>query len=276
MKYNVKEVITSAKNKLKKAGVVNEQDAVFLLEKVLNRKVGILENYIDENELRHFEELIERRLQHESMDSILGFTEFLDLIIPFNRETLTPRQETEIMVDSIIKENIGRQNLKILDLCSGSGCIGLALSKHLKAKVCLADVSKDALEISKTNAQLNNVNVNFVQSNMFENIKEKFDIIVSNPPYIPTKDLKSLETEVREYDPVIALDGGEDGLDFYRIIASEVAGFLKDKGLIYLEFGICEANDIKKLLEKDFENIEIIKDYSGIDRYIKARKKSLC
>ena len=108
---------------------------------------------------------------------------------------------------------------------------------------------------------------------MFESINDTFDIIVSNPPYIPSQDICSLESEVRYYDPVLALDGGEDGLDFYRILARHLKDYLNDNGVIYIEFGIYQSEQIVDLFKKDFEDIEVIKDYSGIDRYIKARKK---
>lgn len=277
VEYNTREVLSEAKKKLLSSGDINwESDAEFLLAHILNvPRSGIFtHNTILSSQYSKYLELIDRRITHEPMDSLIGFTEFLGLTIPFHKETLSPRQETEIMVDNIIRENTGRKGLKILDLCSGSGCIGLALSKLLNAKVLLADISPEALEISRQNARLNNLEVEYITSNLFDNIIGTFDIIVSNPPYIPTLDLNGLEMEVKNYDPSIALDGGSDGLDFYREIIKSAPKHLADGGLIYLEFGINQGGIIAGLMQGNFTDIEIVKDYSGIDRYIKARKNN--
>lgn len=273
MEYNISEVLKSAKESLHRSGIIGEMDAVFLLEEVVGEKVNMASN-ISKEEYVRFQDFVERRKQHEPIDSIIGYTEFMGLKIPFNKNTLTPRQETEIMVDNIVSDNKSRKDLKILDLCSGSGCIGLALKKHLNSRVALADISPEALVQSKHNAEINKLDVEFIESDLFETVEEQFDIIVSNPPYIPSKDIESLETEVVDFDPVLALDGGVDGLDFYRNISKESPKYLKDNGLIYLEFGIYQSQDIAQMFEENFEDIEIKKDYNGIDRYLKARKKS--
>ncbi|MGN0961264.1 MAG: peptide chain release factor N(5)-glutamine methyltransferase [Christensenellales bacterium] len=271
----VKEILQNARQQLIENNILSGVDAEFLLAHILNvsRSQLIAIDSITDEQFNHFKELLTRRLKHEPMDSIIGFTDFLGVKIPFNKNVLTPRQETEIMVDNIIRDNIQNQNIEILDLCSGSGCIGLALSKHLDANVTLADISQKAIIISRQNATINNIKVNIISSNLFDNIAGKFDIIVSNPPYIPSNDLERLEIEVKDYDPSLALDGGIDGLDFYRAIIAKAPDYLKKDGLIYLEMGIGESLDIYKLLTDSFKDIEIFKDYSGIERYIKARKK---
>ena len=180
------------------------------------------------------------------------------------------------MVDNIIKENKDRIGLKVLDLCSGSGCIGMAIAKYLGAEVTCVDLSKDAIVVAKATAEKNNIKVTFVESDLFENVQGSYDIIVTNPPYIPTRDCEELEMEVKEYDPLLALDGGEDGLDLVRRISEDSINYLNDKGLIYMEYGIGQTDAIVKLFEKNFDSIEIVKDYSGMDRYIKARKRDLC
>jgi release factor glutamine methyltransferase len=274
MNYNLMEILHSARRELKEGGVPGEMDADFIMNKVIGCRPELHPSgVLSDSEYAEFKSLIARRINREPMDSILGFTEFLGLNIPFSHHTLSPRQETEIMVDNIIRENKNFHNLQVLDLCSGSGCIGLSIAKYLDADVTLSDISSEALAQSQKNAKLNNIDVKFVSSDMFDNITGKFDIIVSNPPYIERRDLDSLEPEVRDYDPILALDGGEDGLIFYRRFALESTKYLKNGGLIYIEFGVRQAEQIKTMLEKNFENIEIIKDYSGIDRYIKARKK---
>ncbi len=273
MQYKASEVVSRAKNILDRAGITHYNDTVFLLEKVLDRKCGLLQDIIlSEDQYTEYVSLINRRSAHEPLDSLIGYTEFLGLNIPYHRETLSPRQETEIMVDNIIKENSDIPNLKILDLCTGSGCIGIALAKYLRADVTLADISDEALSVASENARLNNTNVKLVQGNLFENISDQFDIIVTNPPYIPSKDIVGLEQEVLEFDPLLALDGGHDGLDLVRQIISNSPSYLKEGGLIYIEYGIGQTQDIVNLMTTDFDSIEVVKDYSGIERYIKARK----
>lgn len=277
MNYKASTVVKTAKELLDRRGITHYNDTIFLLEKVLNKACPVLDNIeLNEQQYSDYMLLISRRAEHEPMDSLMGYTEFLGLIIPFSTDTLSPRQETEIMVDSIIRENKNRSNLKVLDLCSGSGCIGLAIAKHLSAKVTLVDVLSEALTIAEQNAKLNNVEVEIIKSNLFENIKEKFDIIITNPPYIPSADCLKLEKEVKDYDPLLALDGGFDGLDIIRKIIKIAPDYLKKDGLIYMEYGIGQSEDIRVLFEPYYDNIEIVKDYSGIDRYIKGRKRDLC
>jgi len=273
MEHDIKNVLAFAKDKLSKAQIPGDMTAVFLMEHLLSKKISMLPNYIlSDNEYNQFMDLVDRKIAREPLDSIIGYTEFLGIDIPFSKYTLSPRQETEIMVDSIIKEQSGKPNLKVLDMCCGSGCIGLAIAKYLDAEVTLADISDEALREAEQTAKANNIGVKFVNSDMFSNITERYDIIVSNPPYINSSDVLELEPEVKEYDPVLALDGGEDGLDFYRVLCKELPYYLKDGGYIYMEFGIGQAEDIIKMLKPNFENIEVIKDYSGIDRYIKGKK----
>ena len=277
MNYKATAVVKAAKDILNSKGVTNYNDTVFLLEKVLGKKCSILDSIeLNEQEYAEYMELISRRSEHEPMDSLMGYTEFLGLTIPFSQYTLSPRQETEIMVDNIIRENKGRDNLTVLDLCSGSGCIGLAIAKHLGAAVTIVDISAAAIAVAEQNAKLNNVSVNIVSSDLFENVEGKYDIIVTNPPYIPSRDCLTLEKEVVDYDPILALDGGQDGLDLIRKIVKDSPNYLNKDGLIYMEYGIGQTEQIKRLFEIDFDNIEIVKDYSGIDRYIKGRKRDLC
>ena len=274
MEQNINELLKSAKETLSDAGISYGRDAEFILEYIIGDKIPsgqILS--ISAEQLSRFKELIKRRASHEPLDSILGGTEFMGLNIPFNKDILTPRQETELMTDAIIRENKSTNNLKVLDLCCGSGCIGLALKRHLNyASVTLSDISESALQIAKDNAKLNNIDVVFIKSDLFQNIADKFDIIVSNPPYIPTRDIKDLEVEVRDYDPMLALDGGEDGMEIYRKIAEDIPRYLKDDGRVYIEFGIDQTEGILDIFNGKLKDMEIIKDYSGIDRYLKARK----
>ena len=160
-------------------------------------------------------------------------------------------------------------NSKVLDLCTGSGAIAIAIKSKTGAQVTASDISDDALSLAKENAANLNLDIDFIKSDMFEGIDSKFDLIVSNPPYIPTKSIKKLDKAVKDYEPMNALDGGEDGLDFYRKIADGFRARLNDNGVLVLELGIDEADSVKKLFE-NYET-EIVKDYSGIDRILIVR-----
>ena len=238
------------------------------------------------NEFRKFEKLIKLRSRHVPLDKIIGYKEFYGLKFPFNRNVLTPRYETELLTDMIIKDirkNYKKEPPSVLDLCSGSGCIGLAIASETGSNVTLADISTKAIKISKKNNKLNNklrlkdnkppTKPNFVISDLFNELKYKFDLIVCNPPYIKSQDLQMLEIEVRDFDPILALDGGRDGLDFYRRVIADAPKYLNDGGKIYLEVGVNQSDKVEKLLNKDFEDIKIVKDLAQIDRFIIAKKR---
>ena len=226
--------------------------------------------------------LIHLRCRHIPLDKIMGYTEFYNLYFPYNKNTLTPRLETELLAERIIKDiNKGSKNkeIKVLDMCTGSGCLGLSIANESSACVTFSDISKKAIKVAKNNAKTNNMSdkdITFVISDLFDNITDKYDIIVCNPPYIKSEDLSKLEIEVRDFDPVLALDGGKDGLDFYRKIIKVLPEYLdlsNKMGKIYFEIGFGQSDAIVKLLSKDFEEIEVIKDYSGIERFIIAKKR---
>ncbi|MBQ7351553.1 MAG: peptide chain release factor N(5)-glutamine methyltransferase [Clostridia bacterium] len=248
---------------------------------------------INEKQQKKYLKLIEKRASRVPLDKLLGFTEFYGLRIPFDKNVLTPRQETELLSEMVIKDlkklykaNKYETPLSVLDLCSGSGCLGLSIAMNTNAKVSLSDISKKAISISKKNCKLNNelkknegippVNPTFIVSDLFANIPYSYDIIVCNPPYIQTQELIKLEIEVKDFDPVLALDGGKDGLSFYREIIRSAPKHINSEngvGKIYFEVGYDQAESVVKMLEKDFEDIEVIKDYSGIDRFVVARKR---
>ena len=202
---------------------------------------------------------------------VTGDAEFYGYTFKVDNRVLIPRPETEELCEyalSLIKEGD-----RILDLCTGSGAIAVTLAKKSGATVFASDVSEGALELASQNAELNQANVQFIHSNLFESIEGKFNLIISNPPYIPTADINGLDKEVKDYEPILALDGGADGLDFYRLIAKNAGEYLEDGGLLLMEFGVGQAQDIANLLEENFTEIEIRKDISGKERIIKARKR---
>lgn len=263
-----------AKKMLKDCDIKNIQDAEHIMASVLEIESAELSSIsqLTKSQAKKFMKGIKQRCKHVPLDKIIGYTDFLNVRIPFEKSTLTPRQETEILTEMIVKDIHGKK-LEVLDLCSGSGCIGLAIAKNSECNVTLSDISKKAIKSSMKNAAINDIKVNYILSDMFNSIPSKYDIIVCNPPYITRSDLEKLEIEVKDFDPRLALDGGADGLDFYREIGKTAAEFLNDNGKIYLEIGIDQSKSVVECLQEAFVDIKVIKDYSGIDRFIVAKKR---
>ncbi len=233
------------------------------------------EKYLNQQETDSVSSALNRRIKGEPIQYILGSTEFMGLEIKVNRDVLIPRPETEILVETAI-EFIGKEKSgRILDLGTGSGCIAVALSKHLAdLEIDASDISDEAMVVAKENAKLNAARINFIKSDLFDDLNfREYSIIISNPPYIPEAEIKKLQPEL-QFEPGIALRAGKDGLDFYRRIISSAPDYLKENGLLLLEIGFGQ----KKALEQMFDNsklfkiIQIVKDYQHIERVIVARK----
>lgn len=230
-------------------------------------------------------DVLKKRIKSEPIQYILGWAEFMGLRFKVNKHVLIPRPETEILVEAAIKLfstlSPQRSALNILDLGTGCGCIAVSLAKFLPdIRITATDISKEALKLARHNAEANGVTerIDFVQSDLFKAASLKllaYDIIVSNPPYIPNGEIESLQPEVRQ-EPRIAIDGGVDGLDFYRRIIRDSAGLLKKTGYLILEMGFAEKCRIEDIFRKsgNFEIIETVKDYGDIDRVISAKRKS--
>ncbi len=209
--------------------------------------------------------------KHIPLNYILKNQNFCGFDFYVNKHVLAPRPETELLVGKTL--HFVKNGDKVLDLCTGSGCIAISLEKFLEEKDIIAhidavDISHKALKVAKKNAKLNSSNVNFIKSDLFENLKEKYDIIVSNPPYINKEDMRALDIEVKKYDPALALYGGEDGLEFYKKIIESCKNYLSNNGIILFEIGINQENDVAKMLENKGFKTEIVKDYSGINRIV--------
>lgn len=267
-------VYTEVRNKLQSARITDKSDADWIIATVLgkNRAEVKLVQYISDKDYKEIIKATNRRANGESVDNIFGFTEFYGLRFDVNKKVLTPRMETEILVEEVLK-NIGNKT-RILDLGTGSGAIAIAIAKHSDASVTAVDISKSALLTAQANAKKHDVKVEFIQSNLFENLKKrkKFDIIVSNPPYIRTMDIAKLDVNVKEYDPLLALDGGEDGLEFYRKICSDARNYLQKGGKIFFEIGKGQAKDVKKIMrDNGFKEIKTIKDYNKIERVLSGK-----
>jgi release factor glutamine methyltransferase len=214
------------------------------------------------------------RQTRKPLQQIIKNVEFLNIKLKINKNVLIPRFCSELLCDIIIKDISKKgNNFCVLDLCCGSGALGIAISKNTNNDVWLSDVSDKALYVARKNAKLNHVNVKIVNSDLFKNISEKFDLIVSNPPYIPTSEINLLQEEVKNFEPVLALDGGSDGLKFYKEIIKNAPNFLNKNGEIYFEIGNNQATQIKKMLTKNFCDIKILKDYENKNRFIYAMLK---
>ena len=231
--------------------------------------------------------LIDRRAAGEPLQYILGSQEFMGLNFAVNPSVLIPRQDTETLVELALKRaGEKKRSLSILDMCCGSGAIAVSMAHFLpKAKITACDISPEALEVARGNAARNGLNgrIEFRESDLFfmtkrkktVRIKDSFDMILSNPPYIPTQDIDTLQTEVRDHEPIKALDGGSDGLDFYQRIAEDAFGSLKKDGLMFLEIGCDQAEAVTSLLSGAgyYSEIEVHKDLTGLDRVISCRRQ---
>lgn len=234
------------------------------------------------NELREIEKIsykkylkvkkiVAARKEGKPLWYVLGSCEFYGANIIVREGVLIPRMETEILVEKVI-EHIGQNDCSVLDLCTGSGCIAKTIADKTNAKVTASDFSDEALAIAALNFK--HTSVELKKSDMFEIFAgSAFDVIVSNPPYIKSDDIKGLQSQVAEYEPLMALDGGADGLDFYKIIAEKAAEYLNDNGALFVEVGFDQAREVAALFETNFKNIEIIKDLQGVERIVKAIRK---
>ena len=270
------QLLIDAAERLKEAEIADADiDAWYLLELVtgMSRASYFLEKYNrpSDEEIRKYEELLEKRISHIPLQHITGRQEFMGLDFMVSEDVLCPRQDTETLVESVLEYTSGR---KVLDVCTGSGCIAVALMKLGNASCCDAvDLSEAALDIAKQNAEFNDVSINFIKSDMFEKIDGKYDIIVSNPPYIRPDVIETLMPEVREHEPLMALDGGSDGLDFYRIIAAQSKEHLEENGILAVEIGYDQWEDVSELFRQNgFRDIVRIKDLSQNDRVVMCKK----
>ena len=272
----INEVLNEGKKILNKHNI-DTSEARLLLAFVLDIEVPMLvtKTYCDNARKEKFMECIQKRCEGIPFAYITGKQEFMKLSFKVTQDVLIPRPDTEILVENVIKIVKSNQEKKynILDMCSGSGCIGISLNKYLdNVKVTGADISKNALEIARYNNIVHNTNVEFINSDLFENMADRvFDIIVSNPPYIPTNDIKNLQKEVLN-EPTLALDGGQDGLDIYRKIVLSAKKHLEDGGYLVFEIGYDQAKQVCDILKiEGYEDIKVIKDLSNNDRVIICR-----
>lgn len=219
--------------------------------------------------LQRFKEDIQKVILGIPVQYITKHQEFYGLNFYVDENVLIPQPDTEILVQEVIElAKKFTKKPKIVDICTGSGAIAISVAKNIEADIVASDISENALEIAKQNALENDVNIKFLQSDMFENIKEKFDIIISNPPYIETAVIKTLSNEVKN-EPIIALDGGNDGLNFYRVLAQNAEKYLSKGGILAVEIGYNQGKIVSNLFKNcGLTDVYIKKDFAGNDRIV--------
>ena len=257
-------------------------EAELLLEKAagLNRTALFLrgEEVLSEEVLTVYEGYLSEREQGRPTQYILGEWEFMGLPFHVGEGVLIPRGDTEVLVETILEKQQSEPIKSILDIGTGSGCIPVSLGHYGKfEKIMAVDISPKALGYATKNSAENRVRIDFYESDLFTNIpsewKGRLDAIVSNPPYIPKKDIAELMTEVKDFEPMNALDGGEDGLDFYRAIVEQGREWLKDGGWLFFEIGYDQGEDLRNLLKEfGYTEVEIRQDLAGLDRVAMGRK----
>ena len=255
-------------------------EAEILLAHVL--KVGRLYLYINpeqelsQEQIDNYSKLIQRRLEHEPTAYILGHREFMDLDLIVNEDVLIPRPETEVLVETVIDHlNDITRMVRIADIGTGSGAIAISLAKSLpNAAVEAVDISESAINIAKLNTDRYSLRVTFHCGDLLSPLNgKKYNAIVSNPPYIPSQVIDGLQAEVKDYEPRTALDGGSDGLDFYRRLIGEAPHLLIENGFLAFEIGFDQAEEVKQLIDKTglYREVEVIKDLSNNDRVVVAK-----
>ncbi|MBP5193890.1 MAG: peptide chain release factor N(5)-glutamine methyltransferase, partial [Clostridia bacterium] len=264
------DVVQDVKKTFKDNGV-DECDAEWIVSLSLGIKRSELggDNFVSPKNIEKIDAWAKERITGRPLAYVVGDADFFGYKIIVNENVLIPRPETEELVESACK--VIDSESDVLDLCTGSGAIAIAVKMKTGARVYASDISSGALEVARKNAELNGAEIEFIQSDLFEKTDRKFDVIISNPPYIKTADIDLLDREIKDFEPTIALDGGEDGYDFYRRIASDAPEFLSENGVLFLECGEGQADTIFNMLSS-FGKKEIIKDINGIDRIIKAVK----
>lgn len=279
-RMSLSEALTYGRQQLMSAGIADANtDAWQLLEYVCGCDRTYYFLHMDESmsfeQESRYRTVIAERASHIPLQQITGIAYFMGLEFVVDKHVLIPRFDTEVLVEEVQKRL--HSGSHVLDMCTGSGCILLSLlHDRCDCTGVGADISEDALAVAKKNADRLGVQVSFVQTDLFEHIEEKYDIIVSNPPYIRSEVIPTLDAEVREHEPILALDGMEDGLYFYRKIVEQAADYLKDQGHLCFEIGHDQGDDVSELMHRaGYGQVVVIKDLSGLDRVVIGGKPCL-
>ena len=278
---NIKQLLEYGTNLIKENGM----EEAFLKAKIIlcyildERKEYLISHDLEEvseTNIKKYKDCLNRLIKNEPIQYIIGKQEFYGIEFKVNKNVLIPQPDTETLIEEVIKIcNKENKNISILDLCTGSGAIGIALANNIdNVNIALSDISKEALEIARKNCVNLNKKINIIESDLFENVNEKFDIIVSNPPYIKTDVIKTLSKEVQN-EPKLALDGGKDGLEIYRRIINDAYKYLNKDGYLCLEIGYDQKEKVINLLNisNKYINIYSKKDLGGNDRIVICKNK---
>ena len=259
----------------------DEKEARYIAKELLSNFINKDNTYLVINKDKEIEKDIELKyimalekiLNGTPIQYIINNQNFMGIEFYVDENVLIPQPDTEVLVEEVIRISNNENKKKILDLCTGSGAIAISLKNTIEnIDVVASDISKNALDVAKRNAKKCNVNIEFIQSNLFEKIEDKFDIITSNPPYIKTEVIKTLDKEVQN-EPVIALDGGKDGLEFYRKIIKQAKKYLYDNGCLALEIGFDQKEEVVKIFQNEgYKQIYSKKDFGNNDRIVIGKK----
>lgn len=267
------EAVKNGEKVLKLANISDAKvDAWMLFEMACKVDRNFYYLHMDEDitaeQQKEYEIALKKRAEHIPLQYITGEQEFMGLKFKVNSNVLIPRQDTEVLVEEALKRI--QPGMRVLDMCTGSGCIAVSIAKNVPhIEMHAVDISKQALNVAKDNAKLNEVSVEFERSDLFDHVTGKYDVIVSNPPYIPTSEIPKLMPEVGSFEPVEALDGKEDGLYFYRKIIAECKDYLNPDGMIFFEIGYEQGADVSALLqEAGFSQVAVVKDLAHLDRVV--------
>ena len=275
---NYRECYEEGRRILAEAGIEEaDLDARLLLEHICHTNRNDLlvhgDRDVDNCQTTEYLQWIEKRSERIPLQHLTGTQDFMGLTFKVSDKVLIPRQDTEILVEEVLREL--HDGMRVLDMCTGSGCILISLLHYCNdCEGVGADISEDALEVARENAEQilgesRGQDVSLIHSDLFENIEGKFDIIVSNPPYIRTEVIDTLMPEVKEHEPFGALDGKEDGLYFYDKIIKECRSFLQRGGMLFFEIGYDQAADVSRMMEEvGFQEINVVQDYAGLDRVV--------
>lgn len=249
-----------------------EIESYYIIEAVLgtSRAMYFLKknDVVSQENVEKCMEIAEARKEHIPLQYLLGKQEFMGLEFTVTPHVLIPRQDTELLVEAVLK--MLKPGMKVLDMCTGSGCIAISIAKLSKGvKVTGVDISKEALTVARKNGEDNQVLVQWLESDMFEQITDTYDVIISNPPYIKSEVIETLMPEVRDHEPRLALDGTADGLYFYKKLAKEAGAYLVKGGKLCLEIGYDQGKEVAELLRKNgYQEVTIAKDLCGLDRNV--------
>lgn len=264
LKKNLEKMFTEA-------GIDEFADIDWIMVEVTGKQRSMLPFHgtFSTEETKQIMDAVEKRLKHIPLAYIFGKTSFYGYDFNVNKNVLIPRMDTEVLIEKLVLDiNLMAEKPSVLDIGTGSGAIAIVVQKETGAKVTAVDISPKALDIAKRNAEKNDADIKFVLSDLFGNVEGKFDFVVSNPPYIETDVVKGLDKEVVNNEPILALDGGVDGLDYYRRIVKEAPKYLNKSGKLYFEIGYNQAESVSELMQKDFKNIQVFKDYGNNDRVV--------